>query len=79
MAVSISLDCNDLEAQAPFWCAALDDDVLERAPKHIALVPRGGGAGVRLYLNHVEETKTVKNRSPDPLPVAGSPRGTGRW
>ena len=62
MTVSISLDCNDLEAQTDFWCAALGYDVQDRAPMHVALAPRAGATGVRLYLNLVPEPKAVKNR-----------------
>lgn len=62
MALSISLDCNDLDVQARFWGAALGYEVLERAAMHVALAARAGTAGIRLYLNLVPEPKTVKNR-----------------
>jgi predicted enzyme related to lactoylglutathione lyase len=62
MALSISLDCNDLGAQERFWTAALDYEVVERADAHTALAPKQGRAGTRLYLNLVPEPKSVKNR-----------------
>jgi predicted enzyme related to lactoylglutathione lyase len=60
--LSISLDCNDLEAQCAFWTAALGYEIAERAPEHVALAPTASDHGPRLYLNRVPEPKTVKNR-----------------
>jgi catechol-2,3-dioxygenase len=59
--LSISLDCNDLDAQAQFWTAALGYEVVDRADVHVALGRADGGAP-SLYLNQVPESKTVKNR-----------------
>ena len=61
MALSISLDCNDLDAQAGFWTAALDDEEAGRAEGHVSLRPRAGD-GPLLFLNLVPESKSVKNR-----------------
>jgi catechol 2,3-dioxygenase-like lactoylglutathione lyase family enzyme len=62
LALSISLDCNDLERQAAFWTEALGYRVVERAPLHTMLGPRGGDDGPLLGLNLVPEPKLVKNR-----------------
>lgn len=61
MPLSISLDCNDLDAQSGFWASALGYEVTEQAEQHVALGPRGGN-GPRLYLNLVPEPKRLKNR-----------------
>ena len=62
MAVSISLDCNDLERQEAFWSGALGYRVVERAPMHTMLGPPVGQDGPLLGLNLVPESKSVKNR-----------------
>jgi predicted enzyme related to lactoylglutathione lyase len=59
MRIEITLDCNDLDAQARFWAAALECDVegvIEG--RYVAL----GGQGISLTLQRVAEVKTVKNR-----------------
>jgi predicted enzyme related to lactoylglutathione lyase len=61
VALSISLDCNDLEAQTGFWAAALGFEIADRAELHVALGPPDG-SGPKLFLNLVPEVKTVKNR-----------------
>jgi predicted enzyme related to lactoylglutathione lyase len=61
MAVSISLDCNDLAAQTQFWAAALRYEVLHRSELHVAL-GRPDRSDVHLYLNLVPEPKAGKNR-----------------
>jgi catechol 2,3-dioxygenase-like lactoylglutathione lyase family enzyme len=60
--VSISLDCNDLESQATFWCGALGYRIVERAPMHTMLGPEPGRSGPLVGLNRVPEPKSVKNR-----------------
>jgi predicted enzyme related to lactoylglutathione lyase len=59
--LSISLDCNDLDAQATFWAAALGYEIFDRADLHVALGPTHGN-GPTLFLNDVPESKSVKNR-----------------
>lgn len=59
MRIEITLDCNDLDAQARFWAAALGcpvEDVIEG--RYVALA----APGVDLTLQRVPEAKTVKNR-----------------
>jgi predicted enzyme related to lactoylglutathione lyase len=57
--IEITLDCNDLEAQAHFWTAALGYDVEAVIEgRYIALA----GPGISLTLQRVPEAKTVKNR-----------------
>jgi catechol 2,3-dioxygenase-like lactoylglutathione lyase family enzyme len=62
LALSISLDCNDLERQEAFWSAALGYRVVERAPLHTMLGPPADRDGPLLGLNLVPEAKSVKNR-----------------
>ncbi len=62
MALSISLDCNDLAAQERFWAAALGYEVIDRTAWHIGLAPAAEGDGPLLFLNLVPEPKSVKNR-----------------
>lgn len=59
--LSISLDCNDLDAQEAFWTAALGYEEAGRAEQHVSLRPTTG-TGPLLFLNLVPESKTVKNR-----------------
>ena len=61
VALSISLDCNDLDAQTRFWTAALGYEVLHRAEMHVAL-GNPDRPDTHLYLNLVPESKSVKNR-----------------
>jgi predicted enzyme related to lactoylglutathione lyase len=59
MRIEFTLDCNDLDAQAQFWAAALECDVeSEIEGRYIAL----SRPGISLTLQRVAETKTVKNR-----------------
>ncbi len=60
MAISLTMDCNDRDRQAKFWCGALGYSVGERAGVYVALVPEGPGP--MIFLQQVPESKAAKNR-----------------
>ncbi|HEY3003341.1 MAG TPA: VOC family protein [Kribbellaceae bacterium] len=60
MRIELTLDCNDLDAQARFWAAALGrTPSTVVAGRYVALDPAGG---VPLTLQRVAEPKRAKNR-----------------
>lgn len=62
MRLEITLDCNDLEAEAAFWAAALGYEKRATVPgSYVSLVPPRG-AGLTLTLQRVPEPKLAKNR-----------------
>jgi predicted enzyme related to lactoylglutathione lyase len=75
MRIEVTLDCNDLDAEARFWAAALGCDVegvIEG--RYMAL----SGPGISLTLQGVPEGKTVKNRMHIDLLVENVPAEVGR-
>lgn len=75
MRIEFTLDCNDLDAQARFWTAALDCDVEGAIEgRYVTLA----GPGISLTLQRVDEPKTVKNRMHIDLLVDDVPVELGR-
>ena len=61
-AFTVTLDCNNLEALAAFWTAALHYRLVYQGPQVLCLGPPEGVAGVQLALQQVAERKQGKNR-----------------
>jgi predicted enzyme related to lactoylglutathione lyase len=59
--LGLVLDCTDPAALADFWSAALGYTTLGGAGSYVMLVD-GDGAGPKLLLQRVPESKTVTNR-----------------
>ena len=59
--VGLVVDCNDPEALAEFWAAALGYANIGPAGNYVVLYP-DGGPGPRLLLQKVPEPKVGKNR-----------------
>jgi predicted enzyme related to lactoylglutathione lyase len=83
---SVTIDTQDPERIAPFWCGLLDVQVRSRpADGHfVALTPTGDGLTV--LLQRVPEPKTGKNRAHVDIVVDDLDEGTaqvealgGRW
>jgi predicted enzyme related to lactoylglutathione lyase len=56
------LDCDDPEALAPFWAAALEYKVIGGAGNYWMVAPEEEGSGPQLLLQKVPEAKGGKNR-----------------
>ncbi|MFC4906448.1 VOC family protein [Actinomadura gamaensis] len=59
---AVAIDCNDLEAQARFWCALLGMKITEREDDGWYELEPMSDHGPVLCLQEVPETKTTKNR-----------------
>ena len=61
--LGLVLDCDDPEALAPFWAAALGYTVAGGAGSYVLLLPPDASAGApQLLLQRVPEPKAAKNR-----------------
>jgi len=56
------LDCDDPEALAPFWAAALQYNVVGGAGNYWLVAPEEESSGPQLLLQKVPEAKGAKNR-----------------
>jgi predicted enzyme related to lactoylglutathione lyase len=59
--LGLVLDCQNPNAVAPFWAAALDYVAVGEAGAYVMLLPNGR-PGPKLLLQEVPERKSVKNR-----------------
>jgi catechol 2,3-dioxygenase-like lactoylglutathione lyase family enzyme len=62
--VATVFDCRDPEAQADFWCAALDYEIVRRwrDARDVEYIEIGGAGESRLLFYPVPDQKQAKNR-----------------